>query len=162
MRTRRMMARVLLVVAGLSTSARAQEQDWKKSIDAGTAAYDARCYDEAERYFHAAVTVAEKAWPEGPRLAEALYDLGRVNYKRRNYREAEILLRRALAIRGKTQGADVAEALHWLAGSLIVLSPQNSPTPSHSRDVPCRSSTSRRSGTSPPWQTSSRPWRRSA
>ncbi|HEY2159661.1 MAG TPA: hypothetical protein VGH33_28815, partial [Isosphaeraceae bacterium] len=68
MRTRRMMPRVLLVVAALSASTRAQEHDWKKSIDAGTAAYDAKRYDEAERHFQAAVTIAEKAWPESPRL----------------------------------------------------------------------------------------------
>ncbi len=122
MRARRMMPRVLLVVAAFSASARAQEADWKKSIDAGTAAYEAKRYDEAERQFKAAVAIAEKAWPEGPRLAKSLYELAGTDYRRRNYREAEALLKRSLAIRekaGEADSSDAADTLGWLAASLL-------------------------------------------
>ncbi|MDB6125027.1 MAG: Tfp pilus assembly protein PilF [Pedosphaera sp.] len=71
---------------------------WKKSMDLGRAAADAKRYPEARDYFTAAVAEAGDFGEQDSRLAESSAALGTTYYHLRNYSSAEPFLERAAQI----------------------------------------------------------------
>ena len=106
-----------LVVSFSPASAVAQENLWKKSVEAAHEALRKGRPAEAERWLRSALVEAERSGQKGSRVATTLNDLAVVYQFQGKYAESEPLLRRALAIHEKAGGSEhplVASTLHNL------------------------------------------------
>ncbi len=95
-----------------------QESLWKKYNVQGSEAFQQARYAKAKKLYLAALQEAEKFGEQDPRLAISLNNLAALYDTRGKYVRAELLYRRALAIREKVLGPehlDVATSLNNLA-----------------------------------------------
>jgi tetratricopeptide (TPR) repeat protein len=120
-----------IAVWGLATAAVAQSTLWATYLDQGRRAFDAESYADAEELFQAAIREVE-ADPQDPKLAEALYRLGRTERRLGSSELAEAHLERALAIFESELGSGASEtaavmvelgASHRAAGELELAEP---------------------------------------
>ncbi len=92
---------------------------WETYMAAGDKEYQQGKYPEAEKQWAAALKVAERFGPEGPRLVTSLDRLATLYQAKGSYTEAEPLFKRALAIVEKAlrpAHPRVAASLNNLAG----------------------------------------------
>jgi hypothetical protein len=94
---------VLLLMA---VSVMPQQGAWEAANSAGKAAFEARRFGEAQKYFSAAVQEAEKFGPNDMRLASSLSNLGRVCLLQGRFGDAAKLLRRSAEIIERVLGPD--------------------------------------------------------
>jgi serine/threonine protein kinase len=90
---------------------------WQELNRQGEEAFHRGDYDEAEALFGQALARSGGFEPDDPRIAETLNNLGNLYFNLDLYNEAENSIKRALAIREKTEGPDalvVADSLNDL------------------------------------------------
>lgn len=92
----------------------AQETDWGTYTSAAVRAFQQGHYTEAGTHLTAALKEAERFGSEDPRLVGTLHNLGVLYEIQGRYAEAETLLKRVLAIREKTLGANHREVVRTL------------------------------------------------
>ncbi len=88
----------LVCLALWPAHASAQGGLWETYMAAATKAYQQGNYPEAEKQFGAALKEAEGFGPQDPRLAGSLNDLANLYRAQGKYAEAELLVKRSLAI----------------------------------------------------------------
>ena len=76
---------------------------WRQHMEAANAAENET---EGEEHLVAALALAEKQGPAGPHLGESLNFLGIFNFERGDFKEAELLFRRAVSVRERAFGED--------------------------------------------------------
>src|SRR5262245_46312427 len=107
----------LICLLCMLASGVAQEDLWRRHLDAGRKAYEQGHYAEAEKQLLLSLKEAEKFGATDIRFANTLGNLASVHRALGNYQESERLDRQALEIREKVLGAghpDVATSLNNL------------------------------------------------
>ncbi len=108
----------LLVLVLWHANVHAQQEAWERQIEASDAAYQQGNYGEAIKQGEAALIAAQAFGPDNFRVANTLNNLASIYKSRGNYRQAEPLYLRALAIDEKVLGPehpDMADKLANLA-----------------------------------------------
>jgi tetratricopeptide (TPR) repeat protein len=81
----------------------AEPPGWGQHMEAADTAENE---DEKKEHLLAALALAEKQGPAGPHLGESLNFLGIFNFERGDFKEAELLFRRAVSVRERAFGED--------------------------------------------------------
>lgn len=127
--------RAILCASVFAVCAPAQDR-WQELTDAGLRAFEKQRLAEAERHFKAALQQADQPGLQDPRLPESCDNLAEVYRLQNKPKEAEKLLRRALAIREARLGPNhlqVALNLDAVAGVLSAQKKHNQADPLYVR-----------------------------
>lgn len=103
------------------------EEIWDTASLEGTRAFQEGRYDDAEKHFQTAVSIAEMLWPESPRLATSISNLALLYTSQGKYKQAEPLHRQSLAIVEKARGTMDPEVVPILENYAALLRKTNRP-----------------------------------